>query len=381
MDRVFEAFDWLRDFGAGGKVTRPLDGVFVLDFSRAVAGPLCTMLLGDLGARVVKIEEEDGDEARHWGPPFVGEDSTYFLGLNRNKESVVLNLKDAGDLALARRMAALADIVVENFRPGVAARLGVGYEELRKLRPGLVYGSVSGFGPEGAARDRPGYDLIVQAASGLMYTTGGKVSFPVADVLAALFLQQGILAALLRKEGAFVDVSLLDSLLAAMSPLTAAALMTGIDPKPAGAAHANIVPYQVFDCANGSVGVGVTNERIWARFCGAMGRADWLGDARYATNVLRNANRGALLAELEALFLTNTAEAWELILRAAEVPCAAMLTVGEALRQPGVRSVWTLEDGLPVFGNPVRISGWEAPRAPVPRRGEHTDRVRAEFAG
>jgi len=360
---------------------RPLEGVFVLDFSRAVAGPLCTMLLGDLGARVVKIEEAGGDEARSWGPPFLGEDSTYFLGLNRNKESVVLDLKDAGDMGLVRRMAARADIVVENFRPGVAERLGVGYEELRGLRPGLVYGSVSGFGQEGADRDRPGYDLIVQAASGLLFTTGGKVSFPVADVLAALFLEQGILAALVRKEGAYVDVSLLDSVLAAMSPLTAASLMAGIDPKPAGAAHANIVPYQVFGCAAGRVSVGVTNERIWSRFCGAVDRADWLEDARYATNVSRNANRGALLAELEPLFLTKTASEWEAILRAAEVPCAAVRTVGEALELPGVRSVWTLEDGLRVFGNPMRMSGWEAPRGAVPKRGEHTDLVRMEFAG
>lgn len=360
-------------------MTAPLEGLFVLDFSRAVAGPMCTMLLGDLGARVVKVEEAGGDEARSWGPPFAGEDATYFLGLNRNKESVVLDLKNAADLALARRMAARADVVVENFRPGVAARLGLGYEELRALRPGLVYGSVSGFGQEGEDRDRPGYDLIVQAASGLMYTTGGKVSFPVADVLAALFLQQGILAALLRKAGGYVDVSLLDSLLAGMSPLTAAALAAGVDPKPAGAAHANIVPYQVFDCAAGKVSVGVTNERIWTRFCGAIGREDWRADERYATNAGRNANRGALLTELEPLFLTRTAEEWETVLRAAEVPCATVRTVGEALGAPGVRSVWTLEDGLRVFGNPVRISEWEGRRRAVPKRGEHTDRVRREF--
>jgi formyl-CoA transferase/CoA:oxalate CoA-transferase len=357
-----------------------LEGVFVLDFSRAVAGPLCTMLLGDLGARVVKIEEAGGDEARSWGPPFHGEDSTYFLGLNRNKESAVLDLKDAGDLALVRRMAKRADVVVENFRPGVAARLGVGYEELRELRPGLVYGSVSGFGQEGVDRDRPGYDLIVQATSGLMYTTGGKVSFPVADVLAALFLQQGILAALIRKEGGYVDVSLLDSLLAAMSPLTAASLLAGVEPKPAGAAHANIVPYQVFECGEGKVAVGVTNERIWGRFCEALGRQDWREDERYATNGLRNANRVALVGELEAVFRTRPAMEWEALLRVAEVPCAAVRTVGEALTMDAVRSLWTLDDGMRVFGNPVRMSGWEAPRGAVPKRGEQTEGLRAEFA-
>ena len=366
-------------------MTRPLEGVFVLDLSRAVAGPLCTMLLGDLGARVVKIEEAGGDEARSWGPPFAGEISTYFLGLNRNKESAVLDLKSGPDLELALRMARRADVVIENFRPGVAARLGLGYEALRAARPGLIYGAVSGFGQEGVDRDRPGYDLIVQAMSGLMHTSSAKVSFPVADVLAALFLQQGVLAALLRREktgeGAFVDVSLLDSLMAAMAALTAASLMAGIDPEPAGAAHASIVPYQVFDAAEGKVAVAVTNERIWGRFCGAIGRAEWLVDERYASNVLRNANRGALLRELEPMFLTRTALEWEAALRAAEVPCAAVRTVGEALALPAVRSLWTLEDGLRVFGNPVRMSGHEAPLGAVPKLGEQTELLRREFGG
>jgi crotonobetainyl-CoA:carnitine CoA-transferase CaiB-like acyl-CoA transferase len=364
---------------------RPLEGMFVLDLSRAVAGPLCTMLLGDLGARVVKIEEASGDEARSWGPPFHGEDSTYFLGLNRNKESGVFDLKDAGDLAVVRGMARRADVVVENFRPGVAARLGLGPEELRGDRPGLIYASVSGFGQTGADKDRPGYDLIVQAASGLMHTTGGKVSFPVADVLAALYLQQGILAALIRRgvtgEGAYVDVSLLDSVLAAMSPLTAAALIAGVDPKPAGMAHANIVPYQVFDCREGRLAVGVTNERIWGRFCRAMGRGDWAADARNMTNALRNANRAELVAELEAVFAGRPAVEWEAALREAEVPCAAVRTVGEALALPAAQGAWTLADGLRVFGNPVRMSGWEAPRGAVPKRGEQTERLREEFGG
>jgi len=366
-------------------MTRPLEGVFVLDLSRAVAGPLCTMLLGDLGARVVKIEEAGGDEARSWGPPFAGANSTYFLGLNRNKESAVLDLKNAGDLVLVKRMAGRADVVIENFRPGVAARLGLGYSELQAVQPGLIYGSVSGFGQEGPDRDRPGYDLIVQAISGLMHTSSGKVSFPVADVMAAMFLQQGILAALLRREktgqGAFVDVSLLDSLLAAMSPLTAVSLMAGIDPKPAGMAHASIVPYQVFDCLTGKVAVAVTNERIWGRFCGAMGRKDWFADERYTTNILRTANRVALLAELEPVFLTKTAMEWEAELRAAEVPCGAVRTVGEALTLPGIRSLSTLEDGLPVFGNPMRMSGHEAPVGAVPKCGEQTELLRREFAG
>jgi crotonobetainyl-CoA:carnitine CoA-transferase CaiB-like acyl-CoA transferase len=371
-------------------VSRPLAGLLVLDLSRAVAGPMCTMLLGDLGARVIKVEEPCGDEARLWGPPFHGADSTYFLGLNRNKESAVVDLKQSADLELVYRIADRADIAVENFRPGVAARLGVDYQSLRERNARIVYGSVSGFGQDGPDRDRPGYDLILQAASGLMHTNaqpGGppaKAPFPIADILAALFLEQAILAALYRRErtgeGAYVETTLLDSLLAGMSTLTAAALIAGVDPRPAGPRHANIVPYQIFRCAEGYAAVGITNDRIWRRFCHALDRREWLIDPRFADNPSRNLHRDELLAMIEPLFLTRPALDWESLLREADVPCAAVRTIAEALSLACVRSIWTLDDGLRVFGNPVRIGGHGDAHAPVPKLGEHTAAIRAEFA-
>lgn len=363
-------------------MSAPLEGVLVLDLSRAVAGPMCTMMLADLGARVLKIEEESGDEARRWGPPFVGAESTYFLGFNRNKESGVFNLKKPEDLAVVREIGRRADIVVENYRPGVAQRLGVGYDALRRENPGLIYGSVSGFGQEGPERDRPGYDLIVQAATGLMHTTGEKVSFPIADVLAALNLEQAILAALLRRgktgEGAYLDTTLTGGLLAAMSPLTTAWLMAGVDSGPVGHTHANIVPYQVFSCRDGALTVGVTNERIWGRFCTILGQSTWITDPRYAGNENRNQNRAALQQELEPIFLTRTAHEWEALLREGEVPAAAVHTVGEAAERYG--GAWTLENGIRVPGNPVHIQGLTPRLGKVPALGEHTVRLREEFA-
>lgn len=371
-------------------MSRPLDGVLVLDLSRAVAGPYCTMLLGDLGARVIKVEEAGGDEARGWGPPFAGEISTYFCGINRNKESAIANLKSEAGRDFVARIARRADVVVENFRPGVAQRLGVDYESLRALQPSLIYGSVSGFGQEGPDKDRPGYDLVVQAASGLMYTSGqpdggpGKVSFPIADVMAAMFLHQAILAALFRRnrtgEGAYLDTTLIDSLLAGMFPLTAAHLIGGIDPKPPGAAHANIVPYQIFTCREGQVAVAVSNERIWRRLASLLGGERWLSDPRFAANADRNRNRIALLAEMEPLFAAETAMYWEARLRGAEVPCAAVRTVGEALNLDAVRSIVSLDDGMRVFGNPVRISGHDIPAKAVPAAGADTTRLWREFA-
>jgi crotonobetainyl-CoA:carnitine CoA-transferase CaiB-like acyl-CoA transferase len=360
-------------------VNRPLDGILILDLTRAVAGPMCTMHLADLGARVIKVEEPGGDETRRWGPPFVEGDATYFLGLNRNKESAVLDLKNPADLALAQRIAARADIIVENYRPGVAARLGLGHEEWCARRPELIYASVSGFGQTGEDAHRPGYDLIVQAACGLMHTSGGRVSFPVADVLAALFLQNGILTALYRRTqtglGGYIDVSLMQALYAGMSPLVSEVLMADGDPTPRGTAHANIVPYQVFQASDGGVAIGVTNTRIWERFCHVLEHEDWLADPRFTGNGARNENRDALIGLIEPVIAAKPAREWEALMRAAGVPCAAVRRVGEL-----VTGDWTLDGGLRVMGNPVHLTGVEPRLEAVPKLGAHTARLRAEFA-
>lgn len=348
----------------------PLAGIRVLDFTRAVAGPFCTMMLADLGAIVTKVEEPGaGDETRQWGPPFFGEDSTYWLGLNRNKTSITLDLKT--DQAAVHARIAEADVVVENFRPGVMDRLGFGYEQV--ARPGLIYASVSGFGPEST---QPGYDLMIQALSGLMHSSAlpgapvGKTSFPVADILAAQFTSQAILAALLRRErtgeGARIHVSLFESLLAGMSPLTSAALLAGVDPRPAGLGLANIVPYQVFDCADGQLAVGVPNERLWLRFCDVVEQSEWTSDPRYINNAARVQNRESLLSLLVPLFAARTKSDWQERLNKAGIPCGAVQTVAEALRQI---TPWQLDEGLPAMPNPMRISNCNMPRRRPPRRG------------
>jgi len=350
-------------------VSLPLAGIRVLDFTRAVAGPFCTMMLGDLGAEVTKVEEPGGgDETRQWGPPFHGDDSTYWLGLNRNKCSIALDLKIHQEEVRAR--IAETDVLVENFRPGVMDRLGLGYEQL--AQPTLIYASVSGFGPDSI---QPGYDLMIQALSGLMHTSAlpgapiGKTSFPVADILAATFASQAILAALFRRqrtgEGARIHVSLFESLLAGMSPLTSAALLAGVDPQPAGLGLANIVPYQVFDCADGQLAVGVPNERLWGRFCDALEQPGWKTESRFRGNADRVRHRDQLIPLLAHLFAARSKADWQQRLSEAGIPCGAVQTVAEALRQI---TLWELEEGLPAMPNPMRISGCEMPRRRPPRR-------------
>lgn len=371
----------------------PLAGLTVLDFTRAVAGPYCTMLLGDMGARVIKVEEAGrGDETRAWGPPFAMDAqerpwSTYFVSMNRNKESVALDLKSDEGRAAAQALAGRAGVVMENFRPGVAARLGIGYEDLRASNEALVYCSVSGFGQTGPWRDRPGYDLVVQALSGFMHTSaapGGdpvKASFPVADIVTGLFAAQAILAALYERErtgrGRRIEVSLLDCMLAAMAPQTAAFLMTGEEPPQAGTAQPNIVPYQAFRCRDGHIVAGAANQRQWERLCAALERPEWLRDARFATNPLRNQHRAELVGEIETVLSgCDCAGALDALARHG-IPCAPVSTVSailEELEEQGGR-VATFGDAAftaTTMANPVRLSGSAFRYRRPPLLGEHT---------
>jgi crotonobetainyl-CoA:carnitine CoA-transferase CaiB-like acyl-CoA transferase len=306
----------------------PLEGVRVLDLTRAVTGPFCTLLLGDLGARIIKIEEpRTGDETRQWGPPFVEGESAYFLALNRNKESVVLDFKQEGDLAALRRLASESDVVAQNFRPGVAERLGVNYESLRAANEDLIYASISGFGLTGPDCQRPGYDLIVQAMSGMMLASGwegvpAKACFPVADILAGQFASQAILAALYERErtgkGAHIEVSLLEALLFAMPSQTMGCLLTGTSPAPN---TAMIAPYQLLQCQDAALAVAVPNERIWRRFCEALGRPEWTAEERYRTNQRRIQNRDSLIEQIEAVMRLRGSAEWQAILDRHQVPC------------------------------------------------------------
>lgn len=361
-----------------------LTGVTVLDLTRAVAGPFCTMILGDLGARIIKVEDPDGgDECRQWGPPFLGETSTYFLGLNRNKESLTLDLKSEAGRTRARALAQEADVLVENFRPGVMDRLGLSYEALSLTNPRLIYASVSGFGQTGRDRLRPGYDLIIQALSGLMTVSAVpsgppvKTGFPVADVLAGLFTGQAILAALYARErdgqGRRIDVSLLESLLAAMCSVVPTYLFLGQEPGAVGLGLANIVPYQVFRCGPDYLVIGVPNERIWQRFCVALEQPGWLTDERFRNNGDRTRNRTFLVPAIEAVLATRPTSEWLIRLEQAEVPCAPLLTVGQALELPQLQDRESIMDvkGLPMLRSPIRYEDERLDYQPPPALNEN----------
>jgi crotonobetainyl-CoA:carnitine CoA-transferase CaiB-like acyl-CoA transferase len=354
------------------------------------------MLLGDLGARVIKIEEPGGgDEARQWGPPFAGGESLYFLALNRNKESVALDLKQPDGIAAFRRLAEECDVVIQNFRPGVAERLGIDYKTVRRDHPRLIYASISGFGLSGPDRQRPGYDLIIQAMSGMMVASGldgepVKACFPIADVLAGQFASQAILAALYERQrtgqGTHVEISLLESLLFAMSYHSTTSLLTGVSPTPTGTENASIVPYQLLRCKDRRLAIGVPNNRIWGRFCDALNRPDLADDERYRTNQLRVANRVSLIEEIEAVLAGRSSDEWATIFDQYEVPCGPLLSVAEVLqhRQMLARDNVVEVDHpavgpLKLFKNPMRFVDRPMDYQSPPLLGQHTGLVLDEI--
>jgi formyl-CoA transferase/CoA:oxalate CoA-transferase len=374
------------------KTCAPLEGVRVLDLTRAATGPFCTMLLGDLGARIIKIEEPgSGDETRQWGPPFVEGESVYFLALNRNKESVVLDFKQECDLAALRRLASESDVVAQNFRPGVVERLGVDYESLKRENPDLIYASISGFGLTGPDCQRPGYDLIVQAMSGMMLASGwegmpAKACFPVADILAGQFASQAILAALYERErtgkGAHIEVSLLEALVFAMPSQSMGFLLTGSSPSPQGTTTAMIAPYQLLQCRDAALAVAVPNERIWRRFCDALDRPEWADEERYRTNQRRIENRTALVQQIEAVMRERTSAEWQAILARHQVPCGPLLSIAEVFGLPQMEArdnVVTVEHPvagpLPLLRNPIRFLDRSMEYRPPPVLGQHTEAV------
>ena len=287
----------------------PLDGIRVLDLTRVLAGPYCTMFLGDLGAEVVKVEQPGvGDDTRGWGPPFAGGESAYFLCINRNKKSVTVDLKSKEGVALLRRLAERADVLIENFRPGTMERLGLSEKELRVINPKLIYASLSGFGADGPMSDAPGYDLIVQAWGGLMSITGQpdgeptKVGVAIMDLVAGLMLGKSIAAALFAREklgaGQKIDTSLLEAEVASLINVGSNYLLEGKVPQRWGNAHPSIVPYQSFKTADGYLVIGVASEGIWRRFCKAIGRAELADDSRFEKNSNRVENRSSLIGFL-----------------------------------------------------------------------------------
>jgi crotonobetainyl-CoA:carnitine CoA-transferase CaiB-like acyl-CoA transferase len=373
-----------------------LDGLLVADFTRVLAGPLCTQTLADLGADVVKVERPGtGDDTRQWGPPFVAEGSTYHLGLNRGKRSLTLDLRDPDDLALARELAARADVLLESFRPGTMDRLGLGWETLRAANPRLVYTSISAFGSGEAARELPGYDLLVQAMCGYMSVTGSPDGHPLkpgtalVDMLTGLYATIGTLAALRARDhagaGQHVEVSLLDSGLAALLNLGSSFLNTGAVPGRSGNRHPSIAPYETFAAADRDLALAGGNDAIFARLCDVLDRPDLAADARFATNEARVAHREALAAELEAAFAARPAADWAERLNAAGVPAGPVNDVGEAYafaEALGVEPVLELPDGVRAARSPLRLDGTPVrPGRRPPRLGEHDADLRAWLAG
>ena len=372
-----------------------LDRILVADLSRVLAGPLCTMTLGDLGADVVKVERPDGgDDTRHWGPPFVAEGATYYLALNRNKRSVVLDLKDPADLALARELCVRADVVVESFRPGTSDRLGLGYDDVARTNPGVVYCSISAFGSGERAAALPGYDLLLQAMSGLMSVTGEpdgrplKVGAPLIDVMCGLNATIGVLAALRARErdgrGQRVEVSLIDTALAGLLNQASAHVSAGAVPGRLGNRHPSITPYETFAAADGDFAVAVGNDAIFRRLCEVIGRPELAGDERFATNAARMAHRDALGAELEAAFAAAPAADWVATLGEAGVPAGPINDIGEAFAFAEDLGLAPVDetDGVRTVRSPVRLGATPAAvRRRPPRLGEHSDEIRAWLRG
>ena len=320
----------------------PLDGLIVLDFTHALAGPYCTMLMAAYGASVIKVESATSpDMGRSWGPPFQGGESSFFLGLNGGKQSVTLNLKDPDDLVLAKRLVARADVLMENFRPGTMSRLGLGYEQLAVDNPRLIYVSISGYGQTGPRHMEPAMDLIVQASSGLMSATGTaagetvRCAHSVADISAGMFALTGALMALEARHksgrGQFVDVSMLDSLVSAMASNYATFLGSGVVPTPLGTAFSTIVPYRNFACADREISIAVASDKLWATFCVAIDRPDFATDERYGTNALRVKNRAVLEPELMLMFQQKSAAYWVDQLGRSGVPVSLVRNMAEVV--------------------------------------------------
>jgi crotonobetainyl-CoA:carnitine CoA-transferase CaiB-like acyl-CoA transferase len=369
----------------------PLDGVKVLDLSRVLAGPYATMVLGDLGADVLKVEHpERGDDTRHWGPPFAGGESAYFLSVNRNKRSIGVDLKDEIGLERVKTLAAEADVLIENWRRGALEKLGLGYKALREENPDLIYCSITGFGP-GPDENRPGYDFLVQARGGIMGITGQpggeptKVGVAISDIVCGLFASNAILAALYRRsatgEGTRIEVPLFESTLGWLANRGQEYLVSGEDTGLIGNAHPSIVPYQTFHASDKPLVVAVGNNTQFANLCRAIGRPELAEDERYATNPDRVSNREALISELQQEFSKRTADEWADEIRAAGIPSGPVNTLADVFADEHVLGSGMLQaldhpstGPLEMVASPLIVEGEHLPiRHAPPTLGQHTE--------
>ena len=376
-----------------------LEGVRVIDLTRILAGPYCTMLLGDLGADVIKIEvPERGDDTRQWGPPFTaGGQSAYFLAANRNKRSLTLDLKSERGMEILKALIQTGDVLIENFRAGMLEKWGLGYEQLQELKPDLVYCTVTGYGYTGPYRDRPGYDFVVQALGGFMSVTGPvdgqpyRAGIAIADLASGIYASNAVLASLFARErtgkGQRIDISLLDCQVALMSYVASNNLVSKEQPRRFGNAHPNIVPYEVFEAENGYFAFAAGNDLQWTKFCKAVNREDWKSDARFSTNPARLENRTELVGLLNELFGTHTIKHWVELCETIGLPASPINTMDAALADPQVIARELVmevphhtEGTVPLLRSPLNIP--TAPsevRYPPPTLGQHTDEILAEL--
>ena len=384
-----EAADW-----AG-----PLEGLRVIDLTRVLAGPFCTQSLGDLGAEVLKIEAPGGgDETRRF-PPFIAGESHYFLGINRNKKSLVIDLQQRQGADILRRLVAGADILVENYRPGVMDRLGLGYEALAAINPRLIYCAISGFGLTGPLRDKPSFDIVTQALTGALSINGErghmpvKLGIPLGDMVGGIFGPMAILAALHERHqtgrGRLIDISLYDGLIGMLGYFAQLAFITGEDPPPMGSSHPNIVPYGSFPATDGSIIIAVLSESFWGKLCDALERPDLAADPRFLTPTLRRDNRDECDRLIAEVTRTRSVAEWEARLAKFDVPHAPVLGVTAALAHPHAAAREMVVDAehasagrLRLAGRPIKFPG--APQRPStapPILGQHTALVLRDELG
>ena len=376
-----------------------LDGLTVIDLTRVLSGPYCTMMLADMGARVIKVEQPGrGDDTRAWGPPFQNGESAYFLSINRNKESVTLNLKHPEGRRVLDALIERADVLVENFRPGTLERMGLGYADLAQQRPDLVYCSISGFGQTGPRRREPGYDAVMQGEGGLMSITGApdgpgyRLGIAIVDIVSGMFSAYGIAVALLARErtgrGQYIDVGMLDSVAALLTYQAGIHFTTGEAPGRLGNRHPSITPYETLDAADGELVVAVGNDQLWRTFCGVIGAEALADDARFRTNKDRVAARETLRPLLVERMRTRPAAEWIERLKAAGIPCGGVRNLAQVFADPQLieRAMVVALDhpvagAIRQLGVPIKMSGTPgAVRTPPPALGQHTEAILGELA-
>lgn len=378
---------------------KPLEGIKVLDLSRVLAGPYCTMMLGDLGADVIKVERPgEGDETREWGPPDAAGESAYYLCVNRNKRGITVDLKAPEGREIIKKLAARSDIIIENYKVGTLARLGLGYEDIKKINPGIIYCSITGFGQYGPYKDRPGYDFIIQGMGGIMSITGDpdgppmKVGVAIVDITAGLFACSSILAALYYREktglGQYIDISLLDSVVAWLANVGSNYLISGELPKRYGNAHPNIVPYEPFQAKDGVwIALGVGNDRQWRDFCRLAGLEHLADDPRFATNPQRVIHRKELIPIIAEKMKERTSDEWLEELDKLKIPCGPINTLDRVFSDPQVQARGMVAEvphpkagKVKLVASPMKFSLTPCivERHP-PLLGEHTEEVLKEL--